>query len=162
MSALLLASRALVAVATRSLDDLDDDVTLPQFRALVVLGTRGPQSLTGLANHVGIHVSTTNRLSNRLVAAGLVQRVPVSSGSREITLDLTASGRRLVQQVFARRHAEVTRIVTAMTDDEQDGVIGALHTFAAAAGEVPEQAWSWGWWDADSTAADQAHVLEPE
>ena len=39
----LAASRALVAVAARSLAAAGDDVTLPQYRALVVLAARGPQ-----------------------------------------------------------------------------------------------------------------------
>lgn len=145
VSALLLASRALVAVAARSLDDLDDEVTLPQYRALVVLGTRGRRSLTRLAEEVGIHVSTANRLSNRLIAAGLVQRLPSPSSSREVTLDITPDGQRLLDQVLARRRREVTRIVDAMTPRQQEQVVDALRAFAAAAGEVPDQTWSWGW-----------------
>ena len=39
----LAASRALVAVAARSLAAAGDEVTLPQYRALVVLAARGPQ-----------------------------------------------------------------------------------------------------------------------
>jgi hypothetical protein len=39
----LAASRALVAVAARSLAAAGDEVTLPQYRALVVLSARGPQ-----------------------------------------------------------------------------------------------------------------------
>ena len=42
--ALLTASRALVAVAARSLAAVDDDVTLPQYRALVVLAVAGPST----------------------------------------------------------------------------------------------------------------------
>jgi DNA-binding MarR family transcriptional regulator len=145
VGALLVASRALVAVAARSLDDLDEDVTLPQYRALVVLGTRGPQSLTGLADQVGIHVSSAHRLTNRLVVAGLLHRVPVAGGSREVTLDLTAQGRHLLERVLERRRAEITRIVDAMTPEQQDAAIDALQTFAQAAGEGPEQTWSWGW-----------------
>ena len=39
----LAASRALVAVAARSLAAAGDEVTLPQYRALVVLAAHGPQ-----------------------------------------------------------------------------------------------------------------------
>lgn len=145
VGALLVASRALVAVAARSLDDLDEEVTLPQYRALVVIGTHGPQSLTGLADQVGIHVSTANRLTNRLITAGLLQRAPTPSSSREIILDLTDEGRALLDRVLARRRSEIARIVDAMTPEQQEGAIDALHTFAAAAGEGPEQDWSWGW-----------------
>jgi hypothetical protein len=39
IDALLSASRAMVAIAARSLAGLDADVTLPQYRALVVLAS---------------------------------------------------------------------------------------------------------------------------
>ncbi len=41
----LRASRALVAVAARSIASVDDTVTLPQFRTLVALAARGPQNV---------------------------------------------------------------------------------------------------------------------
>ena len=47
---MLRASRVLVAVAVRSLAAVDHDVTLPQYRALVVLASRGPQRPTELAD----------------------------------------------------------------------------------------------------------------
>ena len=45
----LRASRALVAVAARSIASVDDTVTLPQFRTLVALAARGPQNVGALA-----------------------------------------------------------------------------------------------------------------
>lgn len=45
----LAASRALVAVAARSLAAAGDEVTLPQYRALVVLAAAGPQGMAELA-----------------------------------------------------------------------------------------------------------------
>ena len=44
----LAASRALVAVAARSLAAAGDEVTLPQYRALVVLAAQGPQGTAEL------------------------------------------------------------------------------------------------------------------
>ena len=41
VDAVLRASRVLVAVAARSLVGVDREVTVPQFRALVVLASRG-------------------------------------------------------------------------------------------------------------------------
>ncbi|HYV60725.1 MAG TPA: MarR family transcriptional regulator, partial [Acidimicrobiia bacterium] len=60
--AVLDASRALVAVAARSLAGVADDVTLPQYRALVVLATEGAQSLGELAAALGVHTSTATRM----------------------------------------------------------------------------------------------------
>ena len=70
--ALLDASRALVAVAARSLADIGDQLTLPEVRALVVLRRVGPQPVTLLAEHVGVHQSTATRIAARLRRRDLV------------------------------------------------------------------------------------------
>lgn len=53
VTALLTASRLLVAVSARSLAAVEDSLTLPQLRMLVVLDGRGPLSLSGLAGSWG-------------------------------------------------------------------------------------------------------------
>ena len=53
----LVASRALVGVAARSLAGVDD-ITLPQFRALVVLTGGIPVTVGDLATTLDIHRST--------------------------------------------------------------------------------------------------------
>ena len=44
VDAVLSASRVLVAIAARSLADAGEEVTLTQYRSLVVLASRGPQT----------------------------------------------------------------------------------------------------------------------
>ena len=45
VDAVLTASRTLVAVATTSLGEAADDITIAQYRALVVLASRGPHRM---------------------------------------------------------------------------------------------------------------------
>jgi hypothetical protein len=49
VDAVLTASRSLVAVATRSLGAAAEETTLAQYRALVVLASRGPRRMVDLA-----------------------------------------------------------------------------------------------------------------
>ena len=98
VDAVLRASRVLVAVAVRSLAEVDDDVTLPQYRALVVLASRGPQRPTELADALAVHPSTITRLCDRLVgeatgAAGRVARQP-ARGVDPPHAEGTSAGRR--------------------------------------------------------------------
>ncbi|MGH3283480.1 MAG: MarR family winged helix-turn-helix transcriptional regulator [Streptosporangiaceae bacterium] len=74
----LAASRALVAVAARSLAAAGDEVTLPQYRALVVLAARGPQGTAELAAALAVNPSTATRMCDRLVRKG--SRGPRSAG----------------------------------------------------------------------------------
>ncbi len=143
--ALLRASRALVAVAARSLAAVDSDVTLPQYRAMVVLRTEGPQNLGQLADALGIHSSSATRLCDRLVAKKLIDRQTGPSDRREITLALTTAGRRMVDRVTQARRREVARIVGRVPRSQRRALVEALGRFSDASGEHPESGRSLGW-----------------
>ena len=49
IDAVLRASRALVGIAAASMAAVDDDVTLPQLRVLVMVDTKGPLNLAAVA-----------------------------------------------------------------------------------------------------------------
>ena len=61
VDAVLIASRALVAVATKSLGAAAEETTIAQYRSLVVLSSRGPQRLVDLAGALGVAPSTAGR-----------------------------------------------------------------------------------------------------
>jgi DNA-binding MarR family transcriptional regulator len=145
VDALLAASRALVAIAARSVADQDAEVTLPQFRALVVLASRGPQRVMDVSRELGVDPSTGTRLCDRLVRKGLARRQRSTSDRRVVRVTLTPAGRSLVDQVTVRRRDELTRIVEAMPDEWPTGVVQALHAFSTVTGEVPEGQWWMGW-----------------
>ncbi|MFL6077720.1 MAG: MarR family winged helix-turn-helix transcriptional regulator [Mycobacteriales bacterium] len=145
MEALLTTSRALVGLAARSLSDLDADVTLPQFRTLVVLAARGPQRAIDLAGELGVRPSTATRMCDRLVRKKLVRRARPASNRREVRLTLTAAGRELVGTVIERRRAELDRIVAALPDQPTADAVRLLRAVSEAAGELPEQEWWLGW-----------------
>jgi DNA-binding MarR family transcriptional regulator len=139
------ASRAFVGLTARSLAGVDGDVTLPQFRALVVLAVRGAQRSVDIAEELRVNPSTGTRMCDRLVRKGLVKRVRSTSDRRVVRLRLTAKGHDIVEQVVSRRRAELEQLVAATADLWQPSVLEALNAFAAAAGEVPEQDWWLGW-----------------
>ena len=142
--AVLLASRALVGVAARSLADVEDQVTLPQFRALVVLAT-ADRNLADLAEALDVHPSSATRLCTRLEAKGLITRTPAEQSRRELLVSLTREGRTIVDAVTRRRRREIARIVARIPAREQRVLVHALGIFAEAAREMPEPSWSFGW-----------------
>lgn len=143
--AVLTASRALVAVAARSLAIVDADVTLAQFRALVVLSGRGNQHVGELAEALGIHPSTATRLCDRLVSKKLVRRAPDRENRRETSISLSPTGRALVDAVTAIRRAEIAAIVDRVPVASRQPLVDALSAFADAAGEPAPDTWSLGW-----------------
>jgi DNA-binding MarR family transcriptional regulator len=147
VDALLSASRALVGLAARSLAELDSDVTLPQYRALVVVATRGPQRVVDIAAELAVAPSTGTRMCDRLVRKGLARRARSTTDRRAVRLSLTPSGRRLVEQVTRRRRDELARVVAALPSTTYEPLTAALRTFATAAGEPQEVEWWLGWTD---------------
>ena len=135
------ASRVLVAVATRSLAAVDEEVTLPQYRALVVLASRGPQRPTELAEALSVHPSTITRLCDRLVSRMLVQRAGSSANRREVSIRLTSKGRSIVDAVTERRRVEIGAIVARIPERERATMVRALHTLGEAAGEPADSGW---------------------
>lgn len=140
-----MASRALVAVAARSLAGLAEDVTLPQYRVLIELAIRGPQRVAELAEILRVDRSTATRMCDRLVRKRLVSRRRETADRRAVRISLAPAGAKLISEVSERRRGEIGRIVRRMPNADRPAALKALRAFAEAAGEVPEQDWSLGW-----------------
>ena len=145
VDAVLSASRVLVAIAARSLADVGEEVTLTQYRSLVVLASRGPQGVAALAEAVSVTPPTASRMCDRLVKKGLVTRRTDRRDRRQVRIALSSDGRLLVDTVTARRRQEIERLVGSIPEESRVGVVAALRHLSQTAGEVPEQDWSAGW-----------------
>jgi DNA-binding MarR family transcriptional regulator len=141
VDAVLTASRSLIAVATRSLGAAAEETTIAQYRALVVLASRGPQRMVDLAGALDVAPSTAGRMCDRLVRKGLVRRHRARADRRAVLVSVTAAGRLVVDQATARRRALIADILAKLPGDTQRAVAGALAAFADAAGEVPDSRW---------------------
>jgi DNA-binding MarR family transcriptional regulator len=136
----LVASRVLVGVAARSLAAVADQVTLPQFRLLVVLSNSAPLRSGQLADALGVHPSTATRMVDRLSADGLVDRDLNPDNRREVILSLSDRGARLVEDVSSRRQEQIRAIVSAMPPQQRNRLVAALEAFNVAAGEPGAEA----------------------
>ena len=135
------ASRALVGIAAAAIAAVDATVTVPQLRVLVLLDTRGPLNLVGVAAALGVNPSNASRICERLIKAGLVDRQESPLDRRNITLSLTDAGRRLINKVTKHRRAAITRVLRDMDPDDRELLTTALDRFATAAGEpMPDDA----------------------
>lgn len=135
--ALMRASRALVAIAAASVAD-EQLITLPQYRALVVIAGRTPCNVSDLASALEIHPTTATRLVERLVSKELVKRSDDEQDRRSVVLALTRRGGATVRRVQGRRREAIARIVSAMGPVDAAATTAALESFSAAAGERGE------------------------
>lgn len=138
------ATRALVGVAARSLSDIGD-VTLAQYRVLVLLEGRGPLGMGELAVSLDVNPSTVTRVCDVLVAKKLILRRAAKDNRRGVRAELTARGRGLVDQVMSRRRVLIDDTLARMPVDGRRRLARSLAEFAVAAGEIADDAWTFGW-----------------
>lgn len=135
VEATLTTSRALLGVVARSVADVLHEVTLPQFRVLVVLSSVGTLRIGALAERMNANHSTFSRTIDRMATHGLVDRATSADSRREVLVQVTEKGRALVDQVTASRRAEIAGILSRLTPAEQATVREGQQLFADAAGE---------------------------
>lgn len=148
VTAVLAASWLLVGISARTLEEVDERVTLTQFRTMAVLADRGHTNLSRLAAELDVNASTAMRVIDRLVATSLVSRTENPASRREVVLCLTPAGERLVADVVAKRRAEIAGLVGSIPEPDHASLVACLRTFTAAAetaGLRPAAPASLGW-----------------
>lgn len=132
----LTASRALLGVVAHSLAPALEEISLPQFRVLVLLSSApGPLRSGALAEALGVHASTFSRMADRLASGGWVQRTANPESRRETLIELLPPGRRLVELVTHRRSVRIAQILDRLSARDRAAVQAGMEAFARAAGE---------------------------
>jgi DNA-binding MarR family transcriptional regulator len=132
--AFLTASRALVGVAVRSIQDAPLEITVVQHRVLVLLEEEGDVSVGALAEQLNVNPSNATRVCDRLERLELVHRVPSEEDGRAVCVRITDKGRQVVREVTELRQAELLRILQRMPTAVARRAADAVEAFAAAAG----------------------------
>jgi len=146
VDAVITAARFLVGVVASSVAQVEDVVTLPQLRVLVMAATRGPLNVGAVADVLGVHPSNATRACDRLVGDGLLRRREDAADRRQLVLTLSPKGQRLVDGVMAHRRAAIADVLAQLPESGRRGLTLALETFsAAAAGATPPPAHEMSW-----------------
>jgi DNA-binding MarR family transcriptional regulator len=107
----------------------------PQLNALLVVERSEGINLGGLAAELTMLLSSASRLCDRLVASGLVERVPGRADRREIALYLTSSSRAVLAELRAIRRAALGGVLEKMSPSGRAALLRGLTEFAAAAAD---------------------------
>jgi DNA-binding MarR family transcriptional regulator len=135
ISSVMAAARLVVGISARALARVDETLTLPQLRSLVVLEACGRAKLAVLAKALGVNPSTALRTVVRLEAAGLVDRRVNPDSRREVVLQLTEAGTGLVSRVLENRRQEVAVLVDRLPPDARRALVRGLGALTAVADE---------------------------
>lgn len=120
------AARGLLTLSTRASVDLPGGLSLTQLRALAAAEQAGPCSLGTLADSLVITTSSASRLVDRLVAAGVLDRRTSDLNRREVTLRVTAAGKRLLRRHEKVRRAAFAELAAKLTPSEMRALLRGL------------------------------------
>ena len=135
VEAVMRASRALVGISAASIAEVDDIVTVPQLRVMMMIETLGPINLSAVAAGLQVSASNASRICDRLLKIGMVDRGEDPADRRNITLTLTSGGQTLINKVIRHRRTAIRRALQQMTPRQRERLTAAMNDFALAAGE---------------------------
>ncbi|MGD0861900.1 MAG: MarR family transcriptional regulator [Candidatus Limnocylindrales bacterium] len=121
-----------VAITARAIAEADADLTLMQWRVLLIVGERDEGSAVGeIAARIGAHASPASRVVSRLKRRGLVQMAKDDLDGRVKRVSLTEAGEELRSRVLKQRGRDLADVLTAlsMTPAEAEAVAKLARSF---------------------------------
>ena len=107
------------------------DLTLPQVKALMVVGVDGAR-MSEVGRAMGTSASTATGIVDRLAERGLVERVRSEHDRRAVTVQLTPAGHGTLEQIAALTNRRMRELLQRLTEAELDTVRRAMAALTAA------------------------------
>lgn len=101
------------------------DLTLAQFRTLIVLAEEGPLVIGQVAQRLGIGLSTGGHLVDRLVQAGLAERTEDAEDRRRTLARLTPAGEDLYTRLLSGIH-QLPMLLQQLDEDDLVALLQGL------------------------------------
>lgn len=127
------AAGSLLAVWEAARERTTSRLSGAQLRAVMVVEQYDGINLRRLAALTDMLLSSASRLCDRLVAAGMLERVPGRLDRREISLHLTPEATRLLAELRADRRRRLGRILAGMSAEGRAALLHGMQEFDAVA-----------------------------
>ncbi len=123
---------------------MDVELTMPQFRALVMIRRWGPQTGVELARRLHVTPGTLVPLVDRLEEQGYLRRVPDQEDRRLTWLELTPKADRLFRRLWGMGAARIAAAISQLVPKDRSELRRILtrvaeHLEAAAAAKGTEK-----------------------
>ncbi len=108
------------------------ELSLPQFRVLIFLNRHVGASVSAVAEHVGLALSSTSQLLDGLMKRGYVTRDTAAADRRRATLSLTTLGQATLESARVHARARVEEHLSLLSEDERRAVTASMLALARA------------------------------
>jgi DNA-binding MarR family transcriptional regulator len=108
-----------IGITARAIDQTSEaaELTLVQWRVLVIASQTEGLRIGELAVHLGISIPSASRLVRRIEAQGLVTAMRADDDRRATNIALTKAGRAIVDAVVRRRRKLIGLALSAELED---------------------------------------------
>ncbi len=133
------ASRAMVAIAAKSFASVENQVTLNQYRVLIILLSEGSAPPSVLSKRMGLKPYIITRLCDHLLQNRLIVRKSSELDRRKIELSVTPQGKKLVSKVINSRRKILKELAEFIPMDKRSSVSDAFRYFTEISSNVFEE-----------------------
>jgi DNA-binding MarR family transcriptional regulator len=117
-------------------DLMEVAVTMSQAKVLYLIAASEGMRMSELAVRLGVSISTTSGLVDRLVDHGLLARHDDPADRRQVVVTITPTGKADLERFRELNAAQMRRLLARLGDSELDVVERATVLLAAAAAEA--------------------------
>ena len=103
------------------------------FQVVALLEMHGGLPMTRLAEELDVALPNATGIVSRLVERGIVRRTQDESDRRLVLVTLTDTGRGLIGEMEEGRRERMSRLFSAMTEDQQRRLLQSVKDLHAAA-----------------------------
>ncbi len=112
--------------------------SLTEARVVYELARRGEATAAELGRDLGLDAGYLSRLLRGFERRGLLRRRPSESDGRRSLLGLTPEGEAAFAELDAGTRREVGALLSALPEEEQDRLVGAMRAIEGVLGAPPE------------------------
>jgi len=113
-------------------------LSMPQVSVLMQLYHKGACGMSEISERFGVTPAASSQLVDKLVQSGYIVREEDPNDRRAKLLNLTGSGREMIQQGIEDRYRWMEQLATNMTAEEKSKVVEALTILTEAAKTLEE------------------------
>lgn len=116
---------------------LEEGMTPAQFLLMRLIGQQGEATVSDLSDQMGVTLSAITSLTDRLKAAGLVNRVRDESDRRVVFLRLTPEGAAKLSDLSNRRLEHMRRYLGQLPEEDIEKLLEIGERFSAILDDTP-------------------------
>ena len=114
-------------------------LSMPQFSVLMQLYHKGACGMSEISERFEVTPAAASQLVEKLVQSGFILREEDPSDRRAKLLNLTSSGRQLIQQGIEERYGWMEQLASGLDAEEKSKVVEALNILTEAAKAMDEK-----------------------